>query len=170
MTISDEELRKLAVEQDASKCPNDGEPLQRRSGGGKSCSKCVYHESEEGAHDREVEVDTHNEYVPLLLELLELRASVKIAAPACWPPQWGDADPPEASADFGVATPMGSAAMYDEASGVKGWTAKVSDDGKRIEMIPPPGSIICYDAQGRPGLFRASTLAKIGISVRKIAE
>src|SRR6478735_6217704 len=75
--ISDEELRELAVEQDASKCPNDAAPLQETSLGGKVCGKCGYRESEEGVLTREIEVDTHNEYVPLLLELLEFRTKSK---------------------------------------------------------------------------------------------
>ncbi len=69
--------------------------------------------------------------------------------------------PPESS----VVTGNDAAALYDESSGVKGWKAKT--DGKRIIMTPPPGYVICYDAEGLPHLARVQS---IGVSARKVAE
>lgn len=94
----------------------------------------------------------------------------RLEATALWREQRDAAEIDNAvNANSGIVTMSDIAATYDEATGVKGWKAEWNPDTKRIELTPPPGYVICYDAQGRPSLARLSPV-KISVSIRKVAE
>jgi hypothetical protein len=90
-----------------------------------------------------------------------------IDVPALWR-DWCSKQPAPSEVESGVVRPVDIASRYDEATGVKGWKAEVSADGKRIDLTPPTGYVICYGDNGRPQLFR--TLHQVGISIRETAK
>lgn len=50
------------------------------------------------------------------------------------------------------------AANYDRATGVEGWTAQLSEDKTRVELVPPAGYVVVRDKSG------ASRIAKVDLS------
>jgi hypothetical protein len=60
-----------------------------------------------------------------------------------------------------VVTTAGIAELYDRASGVPGWTARIAEDGIRVEMTPPPGYTIVSAACGAKRLVKLLPLKMI---------
>jgi len=71
--ISDEELGELSIVRNPFLCPNDGTVLPYGKWRHKECTVCGYTESELGSRDRELVDDIRNDYIPIVIELIQLR-------------------------------------------------------------------------------------------------
>lgn len=70
---------------------------------------------------------------------------------------------------FGIVTGEHVAKLYDQASGVEGWTAEINPkDPTQFLLTPPPGWIVVYDETGRPSLVHAPK--HIGVFIAKVND
>jgi hypothetical protein len=76
--ISDEELLELSQLYDLDICLNDGSVMPSSRCGGYQCEKCSFHFTAEGVEYHSIALEVRREYIPIVLELIELRKAKQL--------------------------------------------------------------------------------------------